>query len=199
VDKRADVWAFGAVLYEMLAGERAFKGETAADVLAAVVNTEPNWNRAPEKVQRLLRRCLEKDPERRLRHIVDFELLLENAAPPAVHPPSRMPWAVVAVLAILAAGLSWALWRATRPIERPLIRLNVDLGSDALAGLNTTVAISPDGIASFFRPARRMANSNSLLGRSVSLRLLFCLEPRMAGIPSSLPMGNGWDFSRAIS
>jgi serine/threonine-protein kinase len=110
---------------------------------------------------------LEKDPERRLRHIVDFELLLENAAPPAVHPPSRMPWAVVAVLAILAAGLSWALWRATRPIEHPLIRLNVDLGSDALAGLNTTVAISPDGTRVVF-PARAPDGKQQLATRSLS-------------------------------
>ncbi|HYL39542.1 MAG TPA: protein kinase [Bryobacteraceae bacterium] len=114
VDKRADVWAFGAVLYEMLAGQRAFKGETATDVLASVVNTEPDWNKIPDKMQRLLRRCLEKDPERRLRHVGDFALLLEEASP-AQPPKRRLPWAAIAVaVAMVAAGASWALWRAHR-------------------------------------------------------------------------------------
>jgi Tol biopolymer transport system component len=168
VDKRADVWAFGAVLYEMLTGQRAFRGDSTADVLAAVVNTEPAWNRAPEKVQRLLQRCLEKDPERRLRHIVDFELMLENAGPPAGHPSRRTPWAAVAaILAILAAGLSWALWRETRPMEHPLIRLSVDLGSAAVAGLNTTVAISPDGTRIVF-PTRAPDGKQQLATRLLS-------------------------------
>src|SRR5206468_5133097 len=67
VDKRADIWAFGVVLYEMLAGQRLFKGETVSDTLAAVLMTEPEWNRVPPKAERLLRRCLERDPKQRLR------------------------------------------------------------------------------------------------------------------------------------
>jgi serine/threonine protein kinase len=148
VDKRTDIWAFGAVLYEMLAGQRAFLGETTTDVLAAVVNTEPKWNRAPEKAQRLLRKCLEKDPERRLRHIADFELLLEYAAPPG-RPHSKLPWAAAVVLGGIAAAALWAPWRSEKPLDRPLVRLDVDLGADVWLPTPTlrgsSVAISPDG------------------------------------------------------
>src|SRR5262245_48358830 len=71
VDKRADIWAFGVVLYEMLTGRRLFEGETISDTLAGVLTKEPDWDRAPAKVRRLLRRCLEKDPKRRLHDIGD--------------------------------------------------------------------------------------------------------------------------------
>src|SRR5713101_8164898 len=67
VDKRADIWAFGVVLYEMLTGQQLFKRETITDTLAAVVSREPDWSRVPMKARRLLGRCLEKDPKQRLR------------------------------------------------------------------------------------------------------------------------------------
>ena len=69
VDKRADIWAFGVVLYEMLTGERLFEGATASDVLAQVLTKEPDLDRVPAKARRLLRRCFEKDPKQRLRDI----------------------------------------------------------------------------------------------------------------------------------
>src|ERR1051325_9780810 len=62
VDKRADIWAFGVVLYEMLTGRRMFEGETISDTLAGVLTKEPDWRGVPVKVQRLLKSCLEKDP-----------------------------------------------------------------------------------------------------------------------------------------
>jgi len=155
VDKRADIWAFGCVLYEMVTGKRAFTGESTADILAAVVKTEPDLARAPAKVRRVLRRCLEKDPKKRLRDIGDvWELLQEEAEErPEERAPLRsrlgvwlrLAWAVSAVLAIIAAAASWVAWRATRPVDHPLTRLSVDLGPEAMTGLNLTVAISPDG------------------------------------------------------
>jgi serine/threonine protein kinase len=78
VDKRADIWAFGVVLYEMLTGKQAFARETASDSLAAVLKDEPEWDRVPQKAQRLLRRCLEKDPKRRLRDIADAMALIDE-------------------------------------------------------------------------------------------------------------------------
>ena len=78
VDKRADIWAFGVVLYEMLTGKRLFEGATITDSLAAVLTREPDLTLTPEKTRRLLRRCLEKDPKKRLRDIGDAMALLER-------------------------------------------------------------------------------------------------------------------------
>src|SRR5215468_5995364 len=84
VEKRTDIWAFGAVLYEMLSGKQAFFGETTTDVLVAVMKTEPDLTRVPPKVRRLIRCCLEKDPKNRLRDIGDaWELMQEVDISPA--------------------------------------------------------------------------------------------------------------------
>ena len=109
IDKRADVWGFGVVLYEMVTGRRPFQGDTFADMLAAVVNAEPDWARAPAKTQRLLRACLEKDPRQRLRDIGDARRLLEDAPAPAA-PLSARPSVWMAAAIALAAGLGgWAV------------------------------------------------------------------------------------------
>ncbi|HSP94495.1 MAG TPA: protein kinase [Thermoanaerobaculia bacterium] len=83
VDKRADIWAFGCVLYEMLTGARAFEGETSLDTLAAILNHEPDWRRlprgTPQEVRKLLERCLEKDPSQRLRDAGDAGLEIQTA------------------------------------------------------------------------------------------------------------------------
>jgi serine/threonine protein kinase len=83
VDKRTDIWAFGCVLYEMLIGRAAFRGDTPSDTLAAIIEREPNWKALPEftpsSVRRLLRRCLEKDPKRRLPDIADARLEIDEA------------------------------------------------------------------------------------------------------------------------
>jgi serine/threonine protein kinase len=83
VDKRADIWAFGCVLYEMLTGQRAFPGEDVSDTLAAVLKTDPDWNQLPAEtpatIRRLLRRCLEKDRRRRLSDIADARLEIDDA------------------------------------------------------------------------------------------------------------------------
>ena len=83
VDKRTDIWAFGCVLYEMLTGRVAFPGKTIPDILAGVLEREPNWARlpatTPPAIHRLLARCLEKDAKRRVRDIGDAAIELSDA------------------------------------------------------------------------------------------------------------------------
>ena len=91
VDKRADIWAFGVVLYEMLTGKRLFEGEDLTETLAAVVKEEPDLNGRPREVRRLLERCLEKDPKKRLRDIGDVWELLDVSRPSAADAAPQCP------------------------------------------------------------------------------------------------------------
>jgi serine/threonine-protein kinase len=150
VDARADIWAFGVVLYEMLTGRALFTGPTVSDTLATVLKTEPDLTGLPASVRPAMERCLRKDPRRRWRAIGDVRMALEEGlgapgAAPAAARSRALPWGVAAVLGIALLAAGGLLWRATRPPDRPLMRFNVDLGPDALTGLNLTAAISPDG------------------------------------------------------
>jgi serine/threonine protein kinase/Tol biopolymer transport system component len=148
VDKRTDIWAFGVVLWEMLTGKPLFKGDTVSHILVAVLTEEPAWERVPLKSRRLLRSCLQRDINRRLRDIGDANLLFgeEDDGPTtglkAPRESAWWKWIACATAIALIASLG-ALWRFTRPAERPLIRFDVELGTD----LETRgrVAISPDG------------------------------------------------------
>ena len=151
VDKRADIWAFGVVLYELLTGERLFQGEDAAETLAAVIHKQPDLSRVPAKAHRLIESCLEKDPKQRLRDIGDAKRLVgENAAAtaPSQSRLGRLTGVAAAVLAVGFAVASAGWWRATRPIEqplKPLVRLDVDLGSDVSLADTPSIISSPDG------------------------------------------------------
>ena len=145
VDKRADIWAFGVVIHELATGQRLFEGPTISDTLAAVLTREPAFDHVPARLLRLLRLCLQKDARRRLRDIGDARALLDEVPEPQAAQPSRrsiLPWILAGALAI---GLVILLWRDNRSTDKPLTRLDLDLGPDAVAGLNLTVAISPDG------------------------------------------------------
>src|SRR5262245_51204182 len=145
VDKRTDIFAFGAVLYEMLTGRPAFDGDDVGEILARVIEREPDWSRlpskAPPRIHELLRRCMEKDPKKRRRDAGDLRIDIEQAlkTPEAVAAPrssrtSRWPL-VVAAVSVVALGISlWAPWRSEKPVDRPLVRLDVDLGSDVSLG-----------------------------------------------------------------
>ena len=155
VDRRADIWAFGCVVYEMLTARRAFDGETVTDLLAAVVTTEPDWNALPAGVPRgirtMLRRCLAKDPKQRLRDIADARLeIVEPAADdavavaaPAATTASRwMTAAILMVVAALGAGVAGGVaWRAGRDAA-PERWTGARLGGPAIA---MQPRVSPDG------------------------------------------------------
>ncbi|HSG00974.1 MAG TPA: protein kinase, partial [Vicinamibacterales bacterium] len=118
VDKRADIWAFGVVMYEVLTGERLFPGDTVSDTIASVLTRQPDLSRVPPEWRRLLSKCLEKDARQRLRDIGDVWLLMDSASVPAAasRPVARSlaPWAIAALI-VGAAGTWAALTLTTRP------------------------------------------------------------------------------------
>jgi len=179
VDKRADIWAFGVVVFEMLAGQRAFKGEDVSDVLAAVLRQDIDWAALPPNTPRplrhLLERCLERDPKKRLRDIGDAWIDLSTAATPepaatatvAVVPPARsrglastlLPW--TAALAIAGAAVAWAVWHTPSAPPRIVTRAQFSMKSfSALVNLSRDgtrlVYTSVGGTASVFLGLRMM-------------------------------------------
>jgi serine/threonine-protein kinase len=161
VDRRADIWAFGCVLYEMLTGTRAFRGETVSETLADVMKSEPRWTALPPETPAALRnivlRCLEKDPRQRVRDIGDVRLALEGAfetAVPQAAPPVRVPqWRRVGLVGasalimgvILAGG---AVWFVMRPPAPRVMRLTITPPAAAALTINGNqcdLAIAPDG------------------------------------------------------
>jgi serine/threonine-protein kinase len=166
VDKRTDIWAFGAVLYELLTGKPAFHGEDVTDNLSAVLRMEPDWSQLPDAtpavIRILLRRCLRKDKRQRIPDAAILRIEIEDAiaapkdsgvtqaAPAHTNKLLLAVGAVAAVLVIVAAVTSFGWWRATRPVEqalRPLVRLDVDLGPDVSLGSprGADAILSPDG------------------------------------------------------
>jgi serine/threonine protein kinase/Tol biopolymer transport system component len=155
VDRGADVWAFGAVLFEMLAGARAFPGNDTTETIASVLRAEPDWSRlpagTPESVRRVLRRCLEKDRRRRLADVRDARLDLEEAHKGAPEPPGtaakasfgreRLAWLAATVAALAAAA--WPVLRGPSSIAAPRER-HVELTTPPTSD-PVSLAISPDG------------------------------------------------------
>ena len=148
-DKRADIWSFGVVLYELLTGERMFTGEDVADTLAQILTREPDLGKVPAKVRRLLRECLQKDPRLRLRDIGDARRLLEESAPDSPRAPlrSRLSWAALsAVLAVIAVTLGLVTWKHVGEEPPPLTKLFFPLPKETYEpGRPPSTAVSPDG------------------------------------------------------
>jgi serine/threonine protein kinase len=146
VDKRADIWSWGVVLYELLTGEQLFKGENTADTLAHVLTQEPKLDKLPLQVRKLLRLCLDKDPQQRLRDIGDTKLLLEEAHQHAAAPKSGLRWKIAtAALAVTAAAfayISYLHWNEPRRV----LRLSLPPPEKGSFSLDYNIpAVSPDG------------------------------------------------------
>ncbi|SPE43287.1 Serine/threonine protein kinase (fragment) [Candidatus Sulfopaludibacter sp. SbA3] len=144
VDKRADVWAFGVLLYELLTGRRPFPGDSMQETLAAVLTREPDLSIVPVRMRPLLRACLMKNPLERLSSIGDWRFLLENDS---ARPPSKpvrgqwIPWAVAAALLVLAIS-GW--FRFTTPASPPaLARFGVPIPGGIAR--DAMLALSPNG------------------------------------------------------
>ena len=151
VDKRADIWAFGCVVYEILTGKPAFGGETTTDILASVVKTEPDFTRVPVKVRRLIEWCLKKDPKQRLQAIGDWRLLLEEGVGTgtAALSHSRLNaagWIAAGVLALLL-GVGSILYFRRTPAPQVVTRFEYPLpeGQNFTRFGRHLLAISPDG------------------------------------------------------
>jgi serine/threonine-protein kinase len=163
VDRRADIWAFGCVLFEMLTGTRAFQGETISDTLAAVLKSDPEWAKLPAAIpgglDALVRKCLTRDLKDRVRDIADARWWLDQATGPVIasilSPVSPAPRRsrVKGFVAILIAGLAAggiSTWFVMRVMVDPPVqtRLALVLPTGGQVGTSTTdpdLAVSPDG------------------------------------------------------
>ena len=135
VDKRSDIWAFGVRALRDADRQAGVRGRGRHRDARGGAKGEPDWNRVPAKVCRLLQKCLKKDLKERLHDIGDVGLLLEEA--PERRPPagSSLLWKVTAAtLALALAFLGTSLWFTTQPVERPLVRLDVNLGTEVSLG-----------------------------------------------------------------
>ncbi|SPF46036.1 Serine/threonine protein kinase [Candidatus Sulfopaludibacter sp. SbA4] len=147
VDKRTDIWAFGVVLYEILTGKRLFEGEDLTETMASVVKERPDLSGVPANVRRLLERCLEKDPQKRLRDIGDMDLLLADAPAPAPSKPAtpaRSPWIAAAALLMALGVVSFLHFRET-PAAREVVRFEIPAPASATFITSSSPVVSPDG------------------------------------------------------
>jgi Tol biopolymer transport system component len=172
IDRRSDIWSFGAVVFEMLTGQCAFSGESVSDILASVLKSEPDWAAlpavTPPAARRLVRQCLIKDRKHRLQAIADARIALEDAseivtvpANTAIEAATDRGWLPWAVAGVLAAGCLWAGWVIFRlqSAPQPPIRASVLPPEGAqfyLWGSSPGIPLlSPDGSRIAFTAARQ--------------------------------------------
>ena len=186
-DTQSDIWAFGCVIYEMLAGTRPFAGDDVSEVLASVLAREPDWTRLPSTLSPALvtfiRRCLHKNQKQRIADVQDVRLALEGAFegadPPPVAPESQPVRrrrfltlaATAAISAAVAAGVVWVFTRPLDPVPPRVSRLQVTLSDAAALTVDAdydNLAITPDGTRLIYVGDR---------GKQLFVRALDALEP----------------------
>ena len=164
-DRRADIFAFGAVLFEMLTGKPAFGGESVSDTLASILKAEPAWSQlpaeTPSRIRALLRRCLTRDRLQRLQAIGEARIAIAQPAgeEPVVATRTRThsstSWTAAALATIVAATTTWAWLRPRPPGMQPILRFASDIAAARVSG---GIAMSPNGarLAFVADPARRI-------------------------------------------
>jgi len=155
VDKRADIWAFGCILYECLTGKRAFEGETVTETLAAVLTKEPEWQvlpaSTPANIRFVLRRCLVNDTSERFHHAADLRILMEgapeigDAVVPVKHSLKCLAWGVATVLLLALSLLSFLYFRQKTPEPAGAAQFQVPLPDKTNMATGAAFAVSPDG------------------------------------------------------
>lgn len=168
LDKRTDIWSFGCILFEVLTGQKAFKGDTISDSIAAILKSEPDWKAVPEttplKLRDLLRRCLQKDPHNRLHDIADARIDIQDILTglPAEEVTTLRPapkwrtlfWVIVGMFLIVACVLLWKILSSPQAIPGQVQHLMVNLPESALLAPaatsplgvgRPTLTLSPDG------------------------------------------------------
>ena len=211
VDKRADVWAFGAVVYEMLTGTRPFVGDDVSKTLANVIAIDPDWSALPKNVPQVLgtflRCCLEKNPKQRVHDVADVRLAMEGAfetpapAPPeSIVAPTPPDWQrpvplMLAGLALVAIG-GVAVWGLVRPAPAGTVtRLSFILPEGDVINLLDGMALSPDGRTLVYA-GRRDGEQQLFAARVTRWRSDRCRAPRGPCTRSSRPMAPGSASSR---
>ena len=210
VDKRADIWAFGAVLYEMLSGRKAFEGETVSDTLAAILKSDPDWSalppETPPSVRRVLRRCLERDTRTRFRDIADARVEMDevvDSAPSAATPvmarprANRTAWVVAALIAAAGALGWWRALSAPKPAAALRTAFAVAIPAGDLIAYDDTpiLAISRDGRRLVYAAERAGARPSSCARWARSNRVR-SKAPRADGALSFRPTASGSGSSR---
>jgi len=159
VDRRADIWAFGCVLYEMLTGKMAFHGDALTDTLAAVLKNDPDWSQlpaaTPTQVHALLRRCFQKDPKQRLQAIGDARISLDEVLSGAPEPPEAageplwrrtLPWALFGATALAFMTFAWVHnTDVNRPVPAEAVRFEIPLPVKPPLRPTGLFELSPDG------------------------------------------------------
>src|SRR5262249_6386947 len=169
VDKRADIWAFAVILYEMLTGKRAFRGDDVSDTLVAILRDDPDWSAlppdTPARIRQILRVCLQRDPKQRVQSIGDVRLALEGAfetAPPTVgaavvtsHFAGWRRAVIVSGLMIISAVIAGAaMWTLMRPAAPRVTRTTIETSAPMalnISGFDRNLAVTPDGSRVVYR------------------------------------------------
>jgi eukaryotic-like serine/threonine-protein kinase len=191
VDKRADIWAFGVVLWEMLTGKRLFEGETVSHVLAAVLTNEPDLSAVPSRVRPLLRRCLEKDPKKRLRDIGDaMSLVLSADAAEVADVAGRRSirrgalvagWSIAGALLLVLVAALWWRTGGEEPLDQPAVRFQIERSSDVYNRTVSAFAVSPNGQMLAYYPSG--SDMSQAMLRTLATGAVRTVPDPLAGVP----------------